>query len=88
MTRKRVNAIEKRSLYSQNVFCYFFLILWRVPYRGEFSVFPVGRGNLKTAANPGETFTQSCAENYKFVCTLPHEIGLSITKVMNHFSYL
>ena len=34
--------------------------------------------------NPGERFTQFCAEKYEEVfCTLPHEIRLSITKVMN-----
>ena len=30
----------------------------------------------KTAANPGDTFTQSCAEKYEFFCTLPHEIRM------------
>ena len=43
----------------------------------------------KIAANAGETFTQSCADKYEgFFCTLPHEIWLSLTIVMNHFSYL
>ena len=30
----------------------------------------------KTAANPGETFTQSCAEKYEVFCTLQHEFDL------------
>ena len=44
----------------------------------------------KTAANIRETFTQFCAEKYGFFFfrTLPHEIRLSITKVMNDFPYL
>ena len=36
----------------------------------------------ETTANRGEALTQSCAEK-GFFCTLPHEIRLSITKVMN-----
>ena len=47
----------------------------------------------KTAANPGETFTQFCAEKYEAGgggggCTSSHEIRHSITKVMNNFPYL
>ena len=50
MARKHVHVIEKRSLYSQNVFCYFFLLLWCVPYHGEFSVlYSIGRGNLENS---------------------------------------
>ena len=65
MSRKHVHVIEKRSLYSQNVFCYL-RILWCVPYRREFSVFSsVGRGSLENCSDPGATVTQSCAEKYE-----------------------
>ena len=41
----------------------------------------------ETTANPKETMTQSCAEKYEgFFCTLPHEVWISITKVMNDFT--
>ena len=66
---KHVHVIEKRSLYSQNVFCSFFLLVWCVPYRGEVSVILVGRGNLESCSEPKKT-TQSCAGKYEGVFAL------------------
>ena len=42
-----------------------FLLLWCVPYRGEFSVFSsVGRVNLEDCSEPGETFMFCCTLLY------------------------
>ena len=60
MATKHARDIEKRSLYSQNLFCNFFLLLWCVdlPNRGECSVFSsVVRGNLENYSEPRRNFT-------------------------------
>ena len=59
-----------------------------VPNRGEFSVFSsVGRGNLGNYSKPRQNFdTVLCRKIWEFFCTLPHEIWLSTTKVMNDFT--
>ena len=57
-----------------------------VPNHGEFSAFSsVGRGNLGNYSKPRKIFDTDLCRKYKFFffCTLPHEIWLSITKVMN-----
>ena len=66
MTKKHVNIIEKRSLYSQNVQCYFY----------DFGVYPIMENReflvclqlfeaiWKTAANPGEIFISLVQKKY------------------------
>ena len=79
---KNVHCIHKTCFSTFNDFGVY-------PITENFPVFlQVFEAIWKTAANPGETFTQSCAEKYKFLCILPHEILLSIAKVMNAFPYL
>ena len=56
-----------------------------VPNHGEFSVFSsVGRGNLGNYSKLRRSFdTVLCRKIWGFFYTLPREIWLSITKVMN-----
>ena len=57
---KTVHGIHKTC------FAPLFLLLWCVPYRGEFSVFSsVGRGNLENCSEPRRNFTLSYAEKYE-----------------------
>ena len=48
----------------------------------------VGRSNLENCSKPRRNFYSFVQKNMRGVCTLPHEIRLSITKVMNDFPYL
>ena len=44
-----------------------FLLLWCVPYRGEFSVSSsVGRGDLENCSEPKGTFTSLVQKNMSF----------------------
>ena len=90
MARKHADVIEKRLLYSQNMFCYF-LWHWCVLNHKEIVLFSsVVWGNLESCSEPRKNFlTQSNAEKYEvFLCTLSHGIWLCITKVMKDFPYL
>ena len=58
-------SLKNVQKYSQNVFCYF-LLLWRVPNRGEFSVFSsVGRGNLENCSEPRRSFYTVLCRKYE-----------------------
>ena len=67
MARKHVHVIEKRSLYSQNVFSYISITLVCTISRRFLFFLQLVEVIWETAANPGETLTQSCAEKYEGV---------------------
>ena len=77
MARKHGHAIEKRSLYSQNVLCYFFMTLVCTQSGKIFCFFlQLFEVIWKTATNPGETFTLSVTEKYEFFALYPMKFDL------------